>query len=351
MRRFDTAVIGAGPVGLLAALQLARAGCKVVIATKRVPAADDPRRVDAVPAAFLALLIEFGIHPRSVGADAVHKHRVSAWESETPLSSDGPNSVHLERPALDLALLGALRRVPVAFDYRIDGEGIAGDGWCAQRFIDASGRAATTAESRIRPPKPWVARSFWTGRQGCEASPHFAIAALPDGYAYRLGAASIVMLGLAGRGPAVVGTPPQIMARLRVTAPWILDGLPDLADMQPGHAGAASVQWAQGNDGLRIGDAALARDALSSQGLATGASEALLAAASNSETGRDLIDLRQREQRQAHLRSLLATLDRARYAHSATWREYRMFLASHVEPAAARSTAALRHGQIELTGH
>lgn len=348
MRKFDVAILGAGPVGLLAALQLARSGREVVIATKRIPAADDPRRVDAVPASFLALLVELGIQPRSVGADAVHSYRVSAWESETPLSSDGPNSVHLERPALDLALLGALRRVPVVLDYRIAGEGIVGDGWCAQRFIDATGRAATTAESRIRPPKPWVARSFWIGREGCEASPHFAIAALPDGYAYRLGTASIVMLGLAGRGPAVVGTPPQIMARLRVIAPWILDGLPDLAEMQPGNAGAASVQWAQGN-GLRIGDAALSRDALSSQGLATGASEALFAAANNSETVRDLIYLRQREQRQAHLRSLLATLDRVRYAHLATWREYRMFVASQMEPAVARPTVVLRRGQVELT--
>jgi FAD binding domain len=296
MRRFDAAIIGAGPVGLLAALQLARAGCDVVIATKRVPAAGDPRRVDAVPAAFLALLIEFGIQPRSVGADALHTYRVSSWESEAPVCQDSPNSVHLERPALDLALLGALRRVPVAFDYRIDGEAIAGEGWCARRFIDATGRAATTAERRIRPPSPWVSRSFWTGREGCAASRHFAIAALPDGYAYRLGAASIVMLGVAGRGAAVVGTPPQIMARLRLTAPWILDGLPNLAQMHSGHAGAASVQWAQGH-GLRIGDAALARDALSSQGLATGAAEALLATARNSETERDLIDLRQCEQR------------------------------------------------------
>jgi hypothetical protein len=64
--------------------------------------------------------------------------------------------------------------------------------------------------------------------------------------------------------------------RLRIHAPWMLEDLPAFAGLRSGGACAASVQWSEGS-GSRIGDAALARDALSSQGLATGASKALQA--------------------------------------------------------------------------
>ena len=114
MRKFDVAVLGAGPVGLIAALQFARSGGTVVIASNRLPAPDGPRRVDAVPASFLALLVELGINPIAIGADRLHRVRVSAWPSAEPLVSEGASTAHVERPALDIALLEAAKRAGCA---------------------------------------------------------------------------------------------------------------------------------------------------------------------------------------------------------------------------------------------
>ena len=112
---------------------------------------------------------------------------------------------------------------------------------------------------------------------------------------------------------AVAGSFLDIAQRLRVYAPWMLEDLPAFAGLRSGGACAASVQWSEGS-GLRIGDAALARDALSSQGIATGASEALQACAMGGEDDRVLLIARQREQRQSHLRSLLAVLENGQFS-------------------------------------
>jgi flavin-dependent dehydrogenase len=351
MRTFDVAIFGSGPVGLIAALQIARGGRTVVVVTKSLPGPNDPRRVDATPATFLALLVELGVHPSLVGVDRLHAIRFSAWETQTPSSSDTPKFVHLERPALDLALLDLLRRtnIPVVFEQRLlsVNRRVAGDGWRSQFVIDATGRTAVTATQRIHPPRPWVVRTFWTSRTACHADAAFSIAALPDGYAYRLGAASIMTLGVVGRGAAVSGSPVTVECRLRAIVPWLLEGLPPLESMMPGATGAASAQWTEAKSGLRIGDAALARDALSSQGIATGASEALFAAAIASEGDLEPLRARQREQRQAHLTSLLQAIARSQYSHLPAWRDYREFVAPHIEPKSLWASAALRNGQIE----
>jgi hypothetical protein len=106
------------------------------------------------------------------------------------------------------------------------------------------------------------------------------------------------------------------------------------------------VQWTDGHANLRIGDAALARDALSSQGIVTGTSEALLAAAWSDDRDLRRIRMRQQEQRRAHLMSLLDVIDRCRYADHPVWRDYRAFVAAHVD-GPLQSSAALRHGKIE----
>jgi flavin-dependent dehydrogenase len=349
MRKFDVAVLGAGPVGLIAALQLARLGQTVVIVTKNLPEADGSRRVDAVPAAFLALLVEFGIHPALVGADRLHSFRFSAWESGEFAASEGAKTAHLERPALDIALLDQVHHVgiPIMFPpFHLRDGGISGEGWQARRVIDATGRAAVTASQLIRPPRPWVARTFWVSRARCQANPAFSIGALPDGYVYRLGGAFTITLGIAGRGAAVSGSVSALQERLRSSAPWLLQGLPALADMNHGVTCAASTQWSENNSGLRIGDAALARDALSSQGIAAGTSEALLAAAAASGDELELIRERQREQRQAHLTSLLRLIDHSRYSALPVWQDYRGFVAQHIEVKPLSAIVALKGGRI-----
>ena len=137
----------------------------------------------------------------------------------------------------------------------------------------------------------------------------------------------------------------DIAQHLRVHAPWMLEDLPSFAALRSGGACAASVQWSEGS-GLRIGDAALARDALSSQGIATGASEALQACAMSGEDDRALIVARQREQRQAHLRSLLAVLENGRFSHAPAWREYIDFVRSQLNPEIVEWTVAVQHGRL-----
>lgn len=345
-RRFDVAVLGAGPVGLIAALSFARSGRHVVVVSDRLPARDDARRVDAVPAAFLALLVELGVNPVAVGADRLHRRRVAAWSSAEPLVTDGAATAHVERPALDCALFDAARRAGCAFSRRVsrDGATVTGRDWTAQRCVDATGRAAVTAARRLRAPKPWVARTFWAGVSGHERG--FAIAQLPEGYAYRLGAATTLSLGLVGRRAAVAGRPSDIAGHLRAHAPWMLEDQPPPGEWQPGGTCAASVQWSDG-DSLRIGDAALARDPLSSQGIAAGASEAMQACAADGPGDHDLIVARQLEQRQAHLRSLLGVLQDGRFSATPAWRTYIDFVARQIDPNLTGWTAAVRHGRIE----
>jgi hypothetical protein len=245
-----------------------------------------------------------------------------------------------------MALLRAAKRARCAIRsrFRCDGEEVGGRDWMTKHFVDATGRAAVTAIRRIRAPKPWVARIFWAPVGAYDRG--FAIAQLPQGYAYRLGAASTLVFGVVGRHDMVAGGLLDIARHLRVQAPWMLEDLPPFAELRSGGACAASVQWSDGG-GLRIGDAALARDALSSQGLATGASEALQACAMVGQDDRALIVARQREQRQAHLRSLLAGLGNGRFSHTPTWRQYIDFVVSQRDPNIAEWTAALWRRRIQ----
>jgi hypothetical protein len=103
--------------------------------------------------------------------------------------------------------------------------------------------------------------------------------------------ATYVTVGAVGRGKVAAGSADEIAQYLRAYAAELLKEGPALQDMFANCAREASVQWAE-DGAVRIGDAALARDALSSQGLATGASEALLACASSSY--RDLYLIRAR---------------------------------------------------------
>jgi FAD binding domain len=346
----DVVVLGAGVAGLIAALRIARSARSVVLMALHPPLPSDPRRVDAVPARYLELLVELGLPPTTIEAEWPPPIRRAAWERETPESTPGPQIAHVERPALELALLTLLRRehrstIRFAPPLR-PGQYPAASGRGARKMIDASGRAAVTAGKLVRPPRPWVARTFTTERARCEGDPGFAIAALPDGYAYRLGSAANVTIGIVGRGTSVSGSTCDIECRLGREAPWLIEGLPALAQMRANKAKPASVQWSEG-PGLRIGDAALARDALSSQGIVGSSTEAMLAAAWENESDLQSIHARQYEQRRAHLKSLLGTIERCRYADRPVWRDYRAFLTAHVETERPRTTAALRAGRIE----
>lgn len=355
-RWFDVAVLGAGPAALIAALRMA-ADRDVALVADRMPRDDDPPRVDAVPASVVALLVELGVAPGALGVDRLHDRRWIAWSHGEPQIRWLRPAAHLERPRLEGRLFAQAARHPrvtafVSKDWmRADGI-FWGDGWRAGRLIDATGRAAVTADSVTRLPRPWGARTLWARCDGNDRGPAFALAALPDGYVYRIGTSETVVVGFVGRGEAVEGEPAELAARLRsLGRGFMIDDLPPLASFAEGRAATASVQWATsaptGAEGpFRIGDAALARDPLSSQGIAAAASEAMLVGSLESEADVELFNRRQSEQRRAHLLALGQMIGDCAFADEPAWRDYARFLVSYTEAPARGPAVGLRGGKI-----
>jgi flavin-dependent dehydrogenase len=298
------------------------------------------------------VLVELGIQPRRIGVDDLHESRTVAWEREAFEESRGPVSAHVERPALDLALLDAVvtsGRVSITLSDHPDCFRAAIEAARRKqvRLIDATGRRSASARKKIQPAKPWAARTFLALRSSCGAHTDLRIAALAGGFTYRLGGDKYLVLGIIGRKETIMGDPLRLEQQLYESgAGWILEGLPSMGEMIPGKTAPASVQWTNEDVGVRIGDAALARDTLSSQGLAAGISEAFYAAAIKRDGDESLFSLRQVEQRLAHLRSLAELIGRCRFHDNETWQEYAEFVSEHAHYQQPESNVALRAGRI-----
>ena len=126
----------------------------------------------------------------------------------------------------------------------------------------------------------------------------------------------------------------------------MLEGVPRLGEARTGRAFPVSVQWATGSRCPAIGDALLARDILSSQGLAAGLSSALYALACRSARDRAEVALRARAERFQHLKALKGLIDSCRYRDSAPWAHYRQFVAEESSSAFAISDVALSRGTL-----
>ena len=360
MNQFDLAVIGGGPAGALCALAAARSMRTLLLVRRRDfdASAGAPRSVEAVPGALLALLGEFGIQPEEIGVDQLHYHREIAWDSSIPRLVRSDRAVHVERPLVDFALLrrafhstGITVETAAHHTLARDEGGWSGPGWRARYLVDATGRRALTAAGVMRPLPPWVAR-LWCFPATVESpmAAGFKIAALPQGYAYRLSSRRILSFGLVGPAYGLIRDW-SAASRLisECGASWILHGIPErpICRLRPR---VASLQWSSGDspgDRLaRIGDAACARDALGSQGLVTSLSEALYAVASFcSASGPDLLRMRQQEQCDAHIRALTACIDTCAWAAEPVWRRYREWLSAH--SAGAQRLIALRDGSLQ----
>ena len=269
---WDTVILGSGPVGLTAALIAARSGRVLVIMPRRATGAA-PLRIDCVPAALLAMFIELGLHPAKLGASAIHTHRLVAWSGATPEVTRAAATVHILRPKLERGLLVIARaHRNIGFVIGATLETLPS----ATLVLDATGRRAVTAERRYFPVNPAILFSVIARGAFSRAQQAFRMASLPTGYAYRLGISEFLMVGLVeGRDQSRSsnGTVPERLRRLG--AGWLLDGMPS-GFSTPARGGVASVQWTSGSGPVvRIGDAAFARDALASQGIANGISGAL----------------------------------------------------------------------------
>jgi hypothetical protein len=316
--RGNTVVLGAGPVGCMAALAAARTGPVILHAARDNPGQP---RVDSVPSPLLALLLEFGVHPAEIGVTELQDTRTASWESRDPVVLRTRAMAHVMRPELDLALRRKVLRSPaVTIVPTLDPYASR----TAARVIDASGRTAVSAVRRVRPTEPFVARIITATGQFSRAARAFQLAAMPDGYVYRVGTSALLTFGIVApkRSHHV-----SVECKLRqLGLGWILTGLPPLETMAAGRSGIASVQWSEGpHHPIRVGDAALARDSLSSQGMANGLSDALQAF--ENETG---LWRRHKEERQAHLASLIREIERCWCGSSSSWMGYQTFLRGHL---------------------
>jgi hypothetical protein len=176
----------------------------------------------------------------------------------------------------------------------------------------------------------------------------FMVASLPHGYIYRLESQRHVALGLVGRGQLLTMDANQIRGHVeRSGAGWILDSFPTLEQIVPGKTALASVQWTAGGHALRLGDAALARDVLSSQGLSCGMSEALYAAAVRTPADERMFNIRQARERLRHLHTLSDLIGRCRYRRVSTWNEYAAFVNLHSSDYGSNPRIALRNNRLQ----
>ena len=86
---------------MVAALEISKRHSTTLLAPK-LPSPDELPRVEAVPGALIALMVELGIHPRQIGVERLYQSRLSSWEHEDFVESAGPVTAHVQRPALDV---------------------------------------------------------------------------------------------------------------------------------------------------------------------------------------------------------------------------------------------------------
>jgi menaquinone-9 beta-reductase len=330
-RGYDTIIVGGGPVGLATALIAARYG-SVLVVLAREPSSVAALRIDCVPAALLALFVELGIHPVELGASKVHDTRLLAWEGAPPDAVRGAATVHILRPLLEERLLARVRAIPaITVEAAADLHALPP----ARRVLDATGRRALTAERRRSPDNQSILRGIVLRGSFSHAQQAFRLASLPTGYAYRLGTADALMIGVVqGREQWRASSDPLDTSLRLAGASWLTAGL-DCGGAEGSIGGVASVQWSEGDgQAIRIGDSALARDSLASQGIANGISAALALFESADSDG--AYGQRLHAERVAHLATLERLFASCMHCAHPFWRDYRLFVRRHLalEPAA-----------------
>ncbi len=303
-------VLGGGTVAAACALFAARYGPVRLCAGRIRPVAT---AVESVPAATLTLLLELGVTPDELDVHRLTRSRTLAWDGPAPERRDGPATAHLDRAALHVAVW---RRVRAETRIEVTGRAdpaLAGPGW-----VDATGRRAVTASDRLRPPRTWTAATVTVRSDGTDDG-DLRCAAAPDGYAYRLGSARWTTVGWSGPD-----RPPRSGASLRdrIDRPdtgWLLDGIVIPPEAPTDRRPAGVSVPVHGGAPVPVGDAALTRDALASQGVSIGLSDACLAATPGTTAA--AMAARREEARERHLRHLAQMVGSCRFADAPAWAE------------------------------
>ena len=328
-------VLGSGPVGLLAAVRGRQLGMDVEVYTNGLDLSQEPPRVECAPAQVVALLVEFGVSPRRIGVDGLFQERTIQWSGRAVVAAPAPGVGHIGRPALDIALLETALRAGAKIGALERGrlEELRGryrSGECL--LLDASGRSAVTAIERIGPKRPLVARLFHLPMRPSVRDSGLMIAAGPEGYAYRLANATTLTIGVVGRKDFVRGDSREIVEKITEFAPWIVRNIPS-NHLQSGASGAATAQWSLRDnfESVLVGDASFARDALASQGLAMGFSDALNGLVEPDPSLRPSEQWRKTGAISLHCQRIVQQIKSSSFSGARPWKEYADFLSNRSE--------------------
>jgi flavin-dependent dehydrogenase len=290
----DIAVLGAGPAGAAAALGLAALGYDVAVVTS--PSARARARRESFSARVVAALRELGVDAALAAIEAPGA-RIVHWagaERELPGEAQVERARFDEGLAQDLAGRGVRVLNEDAAAVRASEGGVrvalAPGRTLAARFaVEARGRAAPGGGERERGPETVCLVQRWkrTGRAGDAggAPGRIAIASLEDGWIWlandgRGGLTAQLALD-ASQAPPREELATRVAQALRADdacAAWLGDATPDGEPF----ARAATPVLSAGlvsAETLRVGDAALAVDPLSGNGVFQALSTALVAPA------------------------------------------------------------------------
>jgi 2-polyprenyl-6-methoxyphenol hydroxylase-like FAD-dependent oxidoreductase len=325
-------VLGGGISALACALFAARHGPVRLLGR---PGPTPRSTVESVPAATLTLLLELGITPAELDVGELTRERTVAWDAAAPSTHTGPACAHIDRVALQAALWRrALAEPAISVLGRVDPADVGG---CAgPGCVDATGRRAVTASAVLRPPRTWTAATVTVPTGGADRG--LRLAAAPEGYAYRLGSTHWTTLGWVGpdRPPR---DPVAICRRIGdAGAGWLLADLVVTASAPTHRRPAGLALPVACGRSIPIGDAALTRDALASQGISIGLSDACLAAATSATSAASAA--RRVDAVRRHVRHLSGMVAVCRFAAAPAWAQYRDWLSG----TAAREEALDRPG-------
>jgi flavin-dependent dehydrogenase len=267
---FDAVVLGAGPAGVAAALGLSRLGYSVAVVSRRCSSS-----VEGLSARALASLTEAGLGSAAKSASEPAT-RFVYWAGKS--SERGQESL-IQREQFDAHLRAAVQDTAVN---RMDGSirrfHFTDDVWQVETtgglirgrtVLDARGRYARRSDCR----GPLLVAWNVTQHSGERAAPGSAVAALDDGWCWLArtgeGLLALQFVGSANEPLSRQQLAERIRAAGRVL-PQFRPAIEQLSGVTTSHARAAVARYSQPSRGqgfLRIGDAAVAMDPLSGNGI------------------------------------------------------------------------------------